>query len=66
MKEIIDVFRMDELNFSTRIRTIILIGEAVNRQFSANITDELVNELVSQLGEKRTQAKAIHGEDFDC
>lgn len=49
MKELIDVFRMDELSAKTRVKVIIKLGAAINYQYASNITEPLVFELVSML-----------------
>lgn len=49
MKELIEVFRMNEVSIGVRCRIIIQLGRAINFQFGANITEPLVYELVKQL-----------------
>jgi len=49
MKELIDVFRMDEIGPKTRARIIIALGNAINDQRGMNITESIVFELVSLL-----------------
>lgn len=49
MKSIIDVFRMDEVSPKTRAKIIISLGDVINHQYSSNITEPLVCELVKQL-----------------
>ncbi|NDV93493.1 hypothetical protein D0T84_00985 [Dysgonomonas sp. 521] len=49
MKSIIDVFRMNEIESKTRAKIIIKLGNAINYQYAANITEGLVFELVSIL-----------------
>jgi len=49
MKDLIDVFRMAELNKKTRSRIIIKIGDAINATYGMNITEDVVFELVSIL-----------------
>lgn len=49
MKEMIDVFQMNEISPETRARIIIKIGRLVNDQFGSNITEGIVYELVSLL-----------------
>lgn len=49
MKEIIDVFRITEIDSKTRARIIIQLGIAINREYSMNITEALVYELVQIL-----------------
>ena len=46
MKELIDVFRMSEINAKTRAKIIIELGKAINNEHSMNITEALVYELV--------------------
>lgn len=49
MKEIIDIFRMNELTVETRIKIIIKLGMAINNTYGMNITEALVYELVLAL-----------------
>lgn len=49
MKELIEIFRMNEVSIPVRCRIIIQLGEAINAQYSSNITEPLVYELVKQL-----------------
>lgn len=49
MKELIDVFRMNELSIPTRIKIIIQLGNAINNRYGMNFTESLVYELVKAL-----------------
>lgn len=49
MKSIIDVFRMNEIEPKIRAKIIIKLGNCINYQYAANITEGLVFELVSLL-----------------
>ncbi len=49
MKELIDVFRMNELSVKTRVKIIIKLGFAINFEQGANITEGIVYELVKAL-----------------
>lgn len=49
MKAIIDVFRMEEVSKETRARIIIKLGNAINYEYGANVTEGIVFELVSIL-----------------
>ena len=49
MKELIEVFRMNEIQAQTRAQVIIKLGNAINDEFSLNITEPLVYELVKIL-----------------
>lgn len=49
MKEIIEVFRMNEINPKTRAKIIIKLGRAINDQFGMNITEPIVYELIKLL-----------------
>ena len=46
MKELIEVFRMTEIDSKTRVKIIIKLGRAINDQMGMNITEPLVYELV--------------------
>lgn len=45
MKEIIEIFRMEELSVDVRIRTMRKLGEALDYQYAANWTGEVIDEL---------------------
>lgn len=49
MKELIDVFRMNEIDPKTRARIIIKLGKAINYEYASNFTECIVFELVSIL-----------------
>lgn len=49
MKELIDVFRMNEIDPKTRARIIIKLGKAINYEYGSNLTEGIVFELVSIL-----------------
>ena len=49
MESIIQVFRMNEVSKEVRINIIRKLGRAINDQYSMNITEELVEELVKSL-----------------
>ena len=53
MSDLITVFKMEEVSVETRIRLIQKIGNAINYQYAANVTDDLVDELVAILNERR-------------
>lgn len=60
MKELIDIFRMDEVSIDTRISIIITLGKAINVQYGMNITEPLVYELVKSLDCNNTDVETIH------
>ena len=49
MKALIDVFRMTEISEKTRANVIVKLGQLINMEYAANITEPLVAELVYQL-----------------
>jgi hypothetical protein len=49
MKELIEVFRMVEIEPKTRARIIIKLGRAINDKMGMNLTEPLVYELVNLL-----------------
>lgn len=49
MKEIIEVFRMNEIDPKIRSRIIIKLGKAINDQMGMNIAEPIVYELVKLL-----------------
>lgn len=46
MKDLIEVFRMDEIKPKTRARIIVKLGRLINEEYRSNITEPLVAELV--------------------
>jgi hypothetical protein len=57
MESIIQVFRMHELSFETRIKIITKLGDAINHEHGMSITNELVDELVQVLKDQSLQQK---------
>jgi len=49
MKELIEVFRMNEISVAVRCRILIQLGHAINDEHEMNITEPLVYELVKAL-----------------
>lgn len=49
MSDLITVFRMTELSVETRINIIIKLGQLINMQYAANVTEAIVDELISAL-----------------
>lgn len=49
MGELIDIFRMKEVPHLIRVEIIRKLGEAINHQYTMNITNELVEVLVKEL-----------------
>lgn len=49
MKELIEVFRMAELDPTLRAKIIIQLGKGVNHQMGMNVTEPVVYELVKIL-----------------
>jgi len=49
MKELIEVFRMNELTPKVRASIIIRLGQAINNQYGMNLTEALVYELITIL-----------------
>jgi hypothetical protein len=52
MKVLIDVFRMTEVSVQTRINILKKLGRAIDYEHAANVTGELVDELVKMLEEQ--------------
>jgi hypothetical protein len=52
MKELIEIFRMNELSVETRCRVIISLGKLINNTYGSNLTEEIVYELVKILDNK--------------
>lgn len=46
MKDLIEVFRMNEIDKKTRARVIIKLGNMINYEHGANVTEDIVYELV--------------------
>jgi hypothetical protein len=49
MKNLIEVFRMEEISKVTRANLIVKLGEAINYQYASNVTEPVVYELVTLL-----------------
>lgn len=60
MKELIEVFRMDEVSKAVRVNIIIKLGEIINHQYASNITEPLVFELVNLLDPKHPQLRGTN------
>ena len=60
MKELIEVFRMNEVNIGVRCRIIIQLGHAINAEHGMNITEPLVYELVKQLDADNKDVETEH------
>ena len=60
MKELIDVFRMDEIPSKKRAKIIIELGRCINNQYGASLTEPIVYEFVSILDPKNDIFKNEH------
>lgn len=60
MKELIEVFRMNEVSIGVRCRIIIQLGIAINAEHGMNITEPLVYELVKQLDPENKDVETEH------
>jgi len=60
MKELIEVFRMNEVSISVRCRIIIKLGHAINAEHGMNITEPLVYELVKLLDPDNKYVETEH------
>ena len=60
MKEIIEVFRMNEIDPKTRAKIIVKLGRAINDQMGMNITESIVYELVGLLDSENPILKDEH------
>lgn len=60
MQSLIEVFRMEEVKPKTRANIIIKLGRAINDQYTMNITEPLVYELVKQLDSDNEEIKTEH------
>jgi len=49
MSDLLAVFNMKEISIETRIRLLQKIGKLINHEYAANVTEEVVNELVNIL-----------------
>ena len=54
MKELIDVFRMTEIDSVKRANIIIQLGQSINNRYGMNLTEGLVYELVLLLDPSHT------------
>lgn len=60
MKDLIEVFRMNEIDSKTRAKIIIKLGNAINAEYSMNITEPLVLELVKVLDPENPICTSSH------
>ncbi len=60
MKELIEVFRMNEISAETRAKIIIRLGNAINHEMATNITEPIVYELVAILDPKNPILEQEH------
>ncbi len=60
MNALIEVFRMSEISEKTRASIIIKLGMFINNQYSMNITEPLVFELVNLLDKDNPILKDEH------
>jgi len=56
---LIDIYKMSEISVDARIKTLRALGELINFEFAANITEPLVKELVALLNSSEAQCKWI-------
>lgn len=49
MSSIIEIYRMTELKPVTRANVMIKLGRAINDEYSMNLTNDLVGELIATL-----------------
>ena len=64
MREIIDVFRMNEISEKARVKIILQLGELINKQYAANITQPIVYELVILLDPFNKEVKSKEFQQF--
>ena len=60
MKELIEVFRMNEVSITVRCRILIKLGHLINAEFGMNITEPIVYELVKQLDPNNKEVESPH------
>ena len=70
MKELIDVFRMEELLPETRIKVMRKLGVAINHRLGGNFTEDLVAELEgilsSRVNTKEPQITSNNNSSTKC
>lgn len=59
ISSLIEVFRMTELKPQTRINLITKLGSAINDSMAMNITEPIVEELVTILSEEIKQDEKV-------
>ena len=60
MKELIEVFKMTEIDQKVRVKIIIRLGKAINNQHAMNLTEPIVFELVKLLDSENAIFKDVH------
>ena len=64
MNALIEVFRMTEISAQTRVKVLIKLGNLINYQYGANVTEPLIYELVKLLDPKNKEIeKYEHGKN---
>ena len=53
MKELFEVFRMEELSVETRIKVMNILGEALNWEHGSNWTEDIRAELIAILRSRK-------------
>jgi hypothetical protein len=49
MRDLVEIYRMTELSVEVRCRLIVKVGQLVNYQYGANVTEPIVHELLALL-----------------
>ena len=55
---LLDIFKHDTMNKESKIRLILVVGEALNREYGMNWTEQLVFELISMLDKNHKSLKS--------
>lgn len=60
MRELIEVFKMEEIPSKIRANIIVQLGDIINNKYASNVTEPIVFELVSLLDKENTILKNPH------
>ena len=64
MEELMNIFRMTEISVSARIRLLKKVGHLVNYQYSSNVTEPIIIELIMILDPNYDFSKDDHLKNF--
>lgn len=55
---LLDIFKHDTMSNNAKVRLILVVGEALNREYGMNWTEQLVFELISMIDKNHNSLKS--------